>query len=181
VFCLIAGAVVVRSKTTDVPTPFFVLAILALALASLAAVLIAPRAQDALEAMRYRVAIGGARVTLDTSPFLLPKARGSTTYVYDLTWRDHGTSDFYAVSAHNLSTDDARIMATAYLRMRSGGRQTAYTGALWGVTEEGTGTCSDAIGGSRGRDAFIVSVSGSTCGTVKARALAVEKAVLARL
>jgi hypothetical protein len=187
---MVAGAVVVRSKTTDVPRPIFALAILALALASLAAVLIAPRAQarlaSTLEALRYRVAIGGTDLTAHTGPFLVwPEARGATSYRYDITWRDNSAAGFYAVSVRNPSTDDARIIATAYTQaesaVRGGAPQAAYSGALWEVTAEGTGTCSYTIAGARGRDAFIVSLSGSTCGTVKARARAVEKAVLARL
>jgi hypothetical protein len=170
--------------------------ILALALASLAAVPLAPRVlaagESALEAMRYRVAIGDAHVTLDRvaiggAASSLPTAvRGATTYVYDVTWRDHGASGFYAVSLHNVSTDDARIMATAYAQAARGlasqAHQTFLTGGLWVVEDAaGPGTCNYAAGGSRGRDAFIVWVWGSTCGTLKARALAVEKAVLARL
>jgi hypothetical protein len=170
--------------------------ILALALASVAAVPIAPRAQArlawTLDAMRYRVAIGDAHVTLvdPGAAFqldLVPAAvRGATTYVYDVAWRDHGASGFYAVSVHNVSTDDARIMATTYAQdargLASQAHQTFLAGGLWVVEDAaGPGTCNYAAGGYRGRDAFIVWVWSSPCATVKARALAVEKAVLARL
>jgi hypothetical protein len=87
---------------------------------------------------------------------------------------------------HNVSTDDARIMATAYAQAARGfasqAHQTFLAGGLWVVEEAyGPGTCNYAVGGSRGRDAFMVSVSGSACGMLKASALAVEKAVLVRL